>query len=203
MSGTVNLGLRFRALPGVFDSLVLRLYADADHANDAFNEKSTSGVFVQLFAEETVLPLGWAAKGLGPTARSTPEAELYALDFATHSFGIPATLLWSALLCRVLPIIAMEDNEPLIQAVNRGLSRKLCYVSAKSERIALSVLHETYVGDPDDLEISTPHRLTKVASENQNVDFFTKPLDSLDHWSNAWRVGLMPLALELLVAADP
>ena len=140
--------------------------------------------------------------GQGPTARSTPEAELYALDHAVHHLALPLCMFWGMLLRRLVPVVVMEDNEPCIAAVAKGVSRKLSYVTAKKERVSVSTLHELFFGDPHELDEETPHLLLKVASEIQNADFFTKPLESDEHWANAWRVALRTIQVSALTAAE-
>ena len=82
-------------------------------------------------------------------------------DHAVRHFALPFGLCWTELLGRLIEVRAMEDNEPCIQAIRRGVSRKLAYVLAKKEKVSVSALHELFVGDPDEPEATTPHRVRR------------------------------------------
>ncbi len=99
---------------------------------------------------------------------------------------------------RPTPLVTLEDSEPLIGAVERGTSRKLAYVLAKSEKVAISTLREVYYGDPGDPDATSLHRLVKIPSGEQNADFLTKPLVVENHEVTRLRVGVKPLPAALV-----
>ena len=82
------------------DELHLRLSADADLASDVPSMKSTSGIFLAIFGNNTKAPLNARSKRQSAVSHSTPEAEIAAVDEALRTEGIPATLLWNTILKR-------------------------------------------------------------------------------------------------------
>lgn len=161
--------------------------------NDPACTKSTSGVFFEVRGRNTRLPIDFLAKTQEATARSTPEAELYALDYGVHMAGIPLGLQWSALSGTGFALSVMEDNSAVVSTVERGLSRKLSYLTAKKERASIGALHEFFHGDPDYPDTESPNHLLKESSEAQVADALTKPLEVDDHWENCRQLGLRPV----------
>ena len=60
----------------------LHLFADADHAGDRRDCKSTSGVYLCLWGPNTRFPLACICKKQTSQSHSSVEAELVALDLA-------------------------------------------------------------------------------------------------------------------------
>jgi hypothetical protein len=82
-----------------------------------------------------------------------------------------------------------------ILIVERGYSRRLGYLIAKRDRVSISSLHETYVGDPDDPEAVAINRVRHIDTKLQKGDIFTKPLETERHWQLSRSIGLFPIEL--------
>ena len=80
--------------------LYLEAYADADFASDYNTARSTTGGILFLAGPDTRFVLSCASKKQGCVSRSTPESETIACSHVLRVFGIPAILLWSAVLNR-------------------------------------------------------------------------------------------------------
>ena len=141
----------------------------------------------------TWIPVDWGAKTQGVTARSTPDAELAALDYATFMSCIPLQLVMEKILKRAVRANGHEDNEPALLAVRKGYSKRLAYLP-KTQRVQISALNEYWTGrDSEDPTVQPEdhvNRLFKVASLKQRADLLTKSL-SPDHHRSAFELAGM------------
>eukprot|EP00969_Alexandrium_andersonii_P237948 10502706-Alexandrium_andersonii.AAC.1 len=73
-----------------FSAVAPHLYADADFAGCVDTLRSASGVHLCLRGPRTSFPFAGLSKRQGCSSRSTPEAELVAMDFAMRQEGLPS-----------------------------------------------------------------------------------------------------------------
>lgn len=196
--GHINYGIEISGCYDDVASLIIRGFADADHLGGPATTKGTNGHYVEVKGEHTKIPSTWGAKPQAGSTRNTPESELVPLDFMMHEAALPLILLWNRLLSRDVKIRAREDNTTAKTIVEKGYSRKLGYLMAKADKVAVSSLHEIFVGDPDDLEASSIHSLEHLGTKEQVADMFTKPLEHDDHWRFSREAGLVQIPVELL-----
>jgi hypothetical protein len=85
------------------DKLELVLYCDADLAGDRNDSKSTSGVFMCLVGPTSFMPLAAVSKKQTSVSKSTPEAEIVAIDHGLSKHALPALSLgkhtWKTVVC--------------------------------------------------------------------------------------------------------
>ena len=69
-------------------------YCDADLAGDRTDSKSTSGVLICLVGPRTYMPITGVSKKQTSVSKSTPEAEIVALDHGVSKEGMALATLW-------------------------------------------------------------------------------------------------------------
>ena len=69
-------------------------YCDADLAGDRNDAKSTSGVLVCLVGPRTYMPITAVSKKQTSVSKSTPEAEIVALDHGISKEAMMLAALW-------------------------------------------------------------------------------------------------------------
>ena len=121
---------------------------DADLAGDLETAKSTSGLWIEVQSEDgqRCWPIAWRSKRQGSTASSTCEAEYISMATALKSEALPLLDLFTLTLGRSVVLECREDNTQCIAAIKSGYSPALRHLP-RTERIALSVAHETFA-DP-------------------------------------------------------
>ena len=125
------------------DKLELVLYCDADLAGDRTDAKSTSGVFVCLYGPNSFMPLAAVSKKQTPVSKSTPEAEIVAIDHGLCKHALPALSLWENLLDKNMTIRLMEDNSAACRIVITGRNPSMRHMS-RTQRIDVAWLNERY-----------------------------------------------------------
>ena len=147
------------------DKVELVLYCDADLAGDRTDGKSTSGVFLALMGPRTFVPLAAVSKKQTSVSKSTPEAEIVAIDHGMCKEGLPAAALWTTLLQRKVVIQLMEDNEAACRVLITGRNPSMKHMS-RTQRIDKCWLNER-INEGDFVFINCP-------SEYQGGDILTK-----------------------------
>ena len=143
-----------------------RLYADADFAGDHTSSRSTSGIFLILYGDDTRFPLTGSSGRQGAVSHSTTEAEAIAADTAVRTIGIPSLELWEILLKRTdLKITFHEDNQAMIKIIQTGKNPQLRHIG-RTHRVSIAWLHETFKHDWLDLVYQDTY--------GQAADIFTK-----------------------------
>ena len=189
-----NLGLQYTYKKGELEGLVISQRCDADLAGDAFDAKSTTGFHSGLKgARKTSIILDWASRKQTATARNTPDAELTALDEASHTSGLVIQEIFENLLKRPIRLIAETDNDTAVSVVAKGYSRRLCYLR-RTQRISISALHDLYHGEGDDEELEpsdekTLNRLLHSSGDAMTADILTKLLEPAPHWRHMDALG--------------
>ena len=89
-------------------------YCDADLAGD--RTKSTSGVLICLVGPRTYTPITGVSKKQTSVSKSTPEAEIFALDHGVSKEGMALATLWQHAIGKgkeAQPFIinVLENNE--------------------------------------------------------------------------------------------
>ena len=149
----------------------LVMWPDADLAGDLETAKSTTGMYLELRSLDGARswPLSWRSKRQGSTATSTCEAEYIAMSTSARAEAIPMQVLLERALGRRVDLICLEDNTQCLTAVKTGYSAALRSLP-RTERISLSVAHETFVLTPG-------NEIRYHPTETHKGDAFTKRLD--------------------------
>ena len=140
-------------------------YADSDFAACPETANSTSGVFVMLEGPNTSFPLVWSSRRQGSVSKSTPEAEIIALEGCVRSELLPLLTLWSFITHHEIGATIMEDNEACISICNSGYSSCMRHLS-RTHRVNVAFLSQTLKENGISIE--------KIESELQRADPFTK-----------------------------
>ena len=119
--------------------LELVCYTDADLASDKNDSKSTTGVFLCLVGPKSFVPLSAVSKKQTSVSKSTPEAEIVALDHGLCKEGLPALKIWELILNRTLKIKVQEDNQAAVRIICTGKNPSYeAHVSNPARRYSLA-----------------------------------------------------------------
>ena len=135
--------------------------------------QSTSGVFLCLVGPCSFIPLAGISKKQTSVSKSTPEAEIVALDHGVSKEGIPALALWTKILGRSMQIRVMEDNDAASRIIITGRNPSMRYMS-RTQRIDVAWLNERFSGG-DFGFVTCP-------SEFQAADIMTKSFTDVVVW---------------------
>ena len=143
------------------------IYCDADLAGDS---KSTSGVLVCLVGPRTYMPNTGVNKKQTSVLKSTPEAEIVALDHGVAKEGMALASLWQHAIGKgkeAQPFIinVLEDNASACRIVITGNNPNMRYMS-RTQRIDISWHNEQF---NDGI-----FRFAACPSHYQGADIFTK-----------------------------
>ena len=127
-------------------------------------------------------PLAWRSKRQGSTATSTCEAEYIAMSTTTRTEAIPMQIFLERALGRKVSLVCLEDNTQCLGAVRSGYSAALRSLP-RTERISLSVAHETYV-------LTAGNQILHQPTDSHKGDIFTKRLDPAKFEESLERLGL-------------
>ena len=152
----------------------LVLFCDADLAGDRTDCKSTSGVFMALVGEHSFVPLAGISKKQTSVSKSTPEAEIVAIDHGICKEGLPGIMLWEAILKKPIQIRLMEDNSAACRVVITGRNPSMRHMS-RTQRIDVAWLNERF-RDGSFCFVECP-------TEYQAGDIFTKHCTDSIIWS--------------------
>ncbi|WVZ81678.1 hypothetical protein U9M48_029030 [Paspalum notatum var. saurae] len=156
--------LKFTPVLGLWyslgSSLFLRGFSDADHAGSRIDRKSTSGT-CQLLGTSLV---SWSSRKQTSVSLSTTEAEyIAAASWCSQLLWMKATLSDFGLRFGKIPLL-VDSTSAISIAKNPVLHSRTKHIDVR-----FHFLRDHYEkGDID---------LVHVASENQLVDIFTKPLE--------------------------
>ena len=163
--------------------LTPHLYADADFAGCVASQKSTSGAYLCVRGPHTSFPISANSKRQSCVSKSTPEAEIVAMDFAIRSMGIPSLSLWDALLLGKRGIDVHEDNMGMVRICETGRNPTMRYL-ARTHGVSVAFLHERFT----DGQL----RLKYEQSEKMAADIFTKAFTDSARWEAAcWLVNVV------------
>ena len=146
-------------------------YCDADLAGDRTDSKSTSGVLICLAGPRTYMPITGVSKKQTSVSKSTPEAEIVALDHGVSKEGMALATLWQHAIGKgkeTQPFIinVLEDNESACRIVITGNNPNMRYMS-RTQRIDISWLNERF---NDGI-----FRFVACPSHYQGADFSLRP----------------------------
>ena len=130
------------------DLLEVVAYCDADLAGDRTDSKSTSGVLVCLVGPRSYMPIAAVSKKQTSVSKSTPEAEIVALDYGTSKEAMMLAQLWQYAIGKGsmtshLTVNVMEDNESACKVVISGNNPNTRHMS-RTQRIDISWLNERF-----------------------------------------------------------
>ena len=156
-----------------FGDAQLVMSPDADLAGDLETAKSTTGMFLELRSRdgERSWPLSWRSKRQGSTATSTCEAEYIAMSTSARAEAIPMQIFLEAALGRRVDLVCLEDNTQCLGAVKSGYSAALRSLP-RTERISLSVAHETFMLTPG-------NEIRHQPTDKHKGDVFTKRMEPI------------------------
>ena len=154
-------------------------YCDADLAGDRTDSKSTSGVLICLVGPRTYMPIAGVSKKQTFVSKSTPEAEIVALDHGVSKEGMALATLWQHAIGQgkeTQPFIinVLEDNESACRIVITGNNPNMHYMS-RTQRIDISWLIERF---NDGI-----FRFVACPSHYQGADIFSKACIDKVVWS--------------------
>ena len=179
-----HLQLRGQLSTDDLNDVVLVISPDADLAGDLETAKSTTGMFLELQSKDGTRfwPLAWRSKRQGSTATSTCEAEYIAMSTTSRTEAIPMQIFLEQVLRRRVSLVCLEDNTQCLGAVKSGYSAALRSLP-RTERISLSVAHETYV-------LTKGNEIRHFPTDQHKGDVFTKRLDPAKFEEALDRLGL-------------
>jgi hypothetical protein len=167
--------------------LELHLHADADQAGDKSTTKSTSGMWLELYAPPTTelpeartWPVEWCSKKQVATASSTAEAETMSLSYGLRRSALSSLDLIEVYLGRKVKLIVHEDNEACIKVINKGYSPALRHLE-RTARCSIGFLHELFVENKETAETCL---LQYCPTLLQKADLFTKALERVAYQRN-------------------
>ena len=152
-----------------------------------FTSKSTTGMFLVMQGQNgTFWPIHWYARRQKCVSRSTTEAETVALAEGAYEDALPSMFLLDAILPSVsIPLVVLEDNQAVIQVVEKGFSVKLRHLP-RTQRLSIAALSEIYS--------QGQHFLRYVESAKQLADILTKALERQKFVAARHAIGLQPYA---------
>ena len=158
------------------------LFADADLAGCVETQRSTPGVLQTIRGARTSFPIAVVSKRQGCVSKSTPEAEIVALDHALRNTGLPSLQVWNRVLAPNSRLVVHEDNDVCIRIVRSGKNQTMRALS-RTHGISVAWVHERYLAHDFDLQY-TP-------SAEMAADIFTKSFSNPDLWAAAcWLVNV-------------
>ena len=108
----------------------LHVYTDADFGSCLFTAKSTPGILIAIEKGDVRFPVYWSSRKQQSAARSTPEAEAFAMSSAVFSESINVQTFLQHLLCYDVATVYHHDSEAVIRIVASGYSAKLRHCGA-------------------------------------------------------------------------
>ena len=161
-------------------------YCDADLAGDRTDSKSTSGVLICLVGPRTHVPITAVSKKQTSVSKSTPEAEIVALDHGVAKEGMPLAQLWQFAIGqgtgKPVTVNCMEDNEAACRIIITGNNPNMRYMS-RTQRIDISWLNEVYN--------EQIFRFVACPSHYQGADILTKAcVDKVTWGRNLQTLGM-------------
>ena len=172
-------------------------YCDADLAGDRTDSKSTSGVLICLVGPRTYVPITAVSKKQTSVSKSTPEAEIVALDHGVAKEGMPLAQLWQFAIGqgtgKPVTVNCMEDNEAACRIIITGNNPNMRYMS-RTQRIDISWLNEVYN--------EQIFRFVACPSHYQGADILTKAcVDKVTWGRNLQTLGMFnPGLLEKFIS---
>jgi len=180
---------------GMFQSVSLNLYSDADFAGCQKTNKSTSGVYLSIEGPRTRFPISALSKKQTCVSHSTPEAEIVAGAYALRHEGLPGQVYFDAMHrgLRAIaegkessvasgaadpaphPLIFHGDNEAMIQVCRSGRNPTMRHLG-RTHGISITWLHD---------ETTKPTcTLRYIETSRMAADIFTKffPHRKKDTW---------------------
>ena len=121
LKGTTTMGLEYNSSgrkPG--DPWELKMYVDADYANDRIARRSKTGWLI--FLDDNLVAFG--SRLQTSTARSSTEAEYMAMSMAVKELLWVRNIMTSIGFKIKLPIQVKEDNQPAIELAENAMASK-------------------------------------------------------------------------------
>jgi hypothetical protein len=155
------------------EDLEVVLYCDADLAGDRTDAKSTTGVFMCIVGPTSFVPLAAVSKKQTSVSKSTPEAEIVAIDHGLSKHGLPALSLWENVFGKEITIRLMEDNAAACRVVITGRNPSMRHMS-RTQRIDVAWLNERFA--------DKSFNFIECPSEYQAGDLMTKYFNDQKVW---------------------
>lgn len=155
VKGTVDLKLEYKRS----DDIVIKVYADADYANDIVDRKSTTGFLIKIFGN-TIL---WNSRKQGIVSLSTCEAEYIAASSAATETIWFNKVLNDMQIPVPKPIVIYEDNAACIMVSRNPETRRSKHIDVRYHYLRELTWNGTI-------------ELKQVGTKEQIADILTKPL---------------------------
>ena len=126
-----------------------------------------------LVGPTSFMPLAAVSKKQTSVSKSTPEAEIVAIDHGLSKHALPALSLWENILGKTITIRLMEDNSAACRVVITGRNPSMRHMS-RTQRIDIAWLNERFA-EKTFLFIECP-------SEFQAGDLMTKCFTDAKVW---------------------
>lgn len=126
-----------------------------------------------LVGPTSFMPLAAVSKKQTSVSKSTPEAEIVAIDHGLSKHALPALSLWENILGKTMTIRLMEDNSAACRVVITGRNPSMRHMS-RTQRIDIAWLNERFA-EKTFLFIECP-------SEFQAGDLMTKYFTDAKVW---------------------
>jgi len=126
-----------------------------------------------LVGPTSFVPLAGVSKKQTSVSKSTPEAEIVAIDHGLAKHALPALSLWESVLGKQMTIALMEDNSAARRVVITGRNPSMRHMS-RTQRIDIAWLNERYV--------EKTFRFVECPSEYQAGDLMTKHFADAKVW---------------------
>ena len=153
-----------------FADAQLVMSPDADLAGDLGTAKSTTGMFLELRPKDGARswPLSWRPKRQGSTATSTCEAEYIATSTSARAEAIPMQVFLENALGRRVDLVCWKTTLSVLAPSSPGAGYSAALRSLpRTERISVSVAHETFMLTPGD-------EIRHQPTDTHKGDVFTK-----------------------------
>ena len=185
------------------EDLTVNLFTDADYAGTNADMKSTNGIFLAITGPNTFFPIAAQSKKQGCVSRSTPEAELIAMDYGLRLTGLPALTLWEVILGHVtvktdgsrvptpgrkrIVLDTYQDNTAISTIAHAGKAPTLKHVH-RTHGVAIEWVHEVVTGP----EVA----LYDCHTNAQAADIFTKFFVNVAKWvHNLTLIGVVAVVV--------
>jgi hypothetical protein len=121
------------------------------------------------------MPLHWAARKQGGTAKHTQDAEIVSMASGMAEDGIPIQDLLARILRKPVRLLCREDNEAAITAARKGYSPAVRHLP-RTQRIAISSVNEMFYDETMNNTESGELKLVYHETTTHKADVFTKDM---------------------------
>lgn len=160
-------------------------WTDSDYAGCLFTGRSTTGYLTQIAGSRgTKVTIDWGSKQQHRSGSSSADCEITALDYAMNNSILPMEQIFTFAMEYQPRVTVRVDNNAAIEAVKAGYSVRMRHLP-RTQRVSISRLHDMFVDEEMNMN------LTRVNSDNNLADLFTKPLEGKRFQQMIKSIGLV------------